>query len=44
MSQTCSTEEGRSGCGCTGHKPAMMMLAFVVLAVIFGAVSLFIGK
>jgi len=44
MPQTCSTEQGKGGCGCTGHKPAMMMLVFVVLAVIVGAVSLFIGK
>ncbi len=44
MPQTCSTEEGKGRCGCTGHKSAMMMLALVILAVIAGAVSLFIGK
>lgn len=43
MSQTCGTEEGKCGT-CGGHKAAMMMLAFVVVAVLAGAASMFFGK
>ena len=43
MSQTCKTEEGKCG-ACGGHKAGMMMLAFVVVAAIAGAASMFLGK
>ncbi len=43
MSQTCKTEEGKCG-ACGGHKAAMMMLAFVVVAALAGAASMFLGK
>jgi hypothetical protein len=43
MSQTCGTEEGKCGT-CGGHKAAMMMLAFVVVAALVGATSMFFGK
>ena len=43
MSQTCKTEEGKCG-ACSGHKAAMMMLAFVAVAALAGAASMFLGK
>jgi hypothetical protein len=43
MSQTCGTEEGKCGT-CGGHKAAMMMLAFVVVAVLAGVASIYFGK